>query len=416
MATEAGKGEHRVYKYIPESTDKAKLTARNHYVGIDAVAWYVNKESNWFTEKMASGTLEIKLSGGLENYNVALGTFELKGDSKTAPVFDRAAVPDRNYRGGIITLHAQLSAIKKDTAIAGILKSAANATLGVTSGMVATASALSGPSKLLATAGDEIITGVKNLLTNTADKKEALFDPAGLEYNIRPEDIIGPEVYLLFHRGAGINENQLQVKKLGQLYLPYYNNQILNDGVWMLIRIRRNDEYSGVREWYEATKQLRIRISNLVDDFFINLIDKDSAISEFQTSSSGGKTTMDEFIRIRSIISNDGVISEREAGFHILNLLTRINAAKQAISSNNKQLYDAEINKFNEAVNTTTVPVNNLVQGYNEAMKNLLSYRANPISNNISNKRISSSTVEDLFSSTKYMTKLISDYQSNNQA
>ena len=44
----------------------------------------------------------IKLSVGLESYNVALGTFALTGGSRTVPIFDRPVVPDRNYRGGQI--------------------------------------------------------------------------------------------------------------------------------------------------------------------------------------------------------------------------------------------------------------------------------------------------------------------------
>jgi len=45
---EAGLGEHLVYKIPIDSDDKVELTARNHYIGIDAVAWYVDKDPNWF--------------------------------------------------------------------------------------------------------------------------------------------------------------------------------------------------------------------------------------------------------------------------------------------------------------------------------------------------------------------------------
>ena len=57
---EAGKGEHRVYRIVdPVPGDTARLTAGNHYVGVDAVAWFINKESNWFADRMASGTLTL---------------------------------------------------------------------------------------------------------------------------------------------------------------------------------------------------------------------------------------------------------------------------------------------------------------------------------------------------------------------
>lgn len=79
---EAGKGQHVVYTIRPANpADSAKLTAGNHYVGVDAVAWYLNKASTWFTDRMASGTLKVQLADGRENYEVALGTFELDGGS-----------------------------------------------------------------------------------------------------------------------------------------------------------------------------------------------------------------------------------------------------------------------------------------------------------------------------------------------
>jgi hypothetical protein len=48
---EAGKGEHRVYRVVPQDpNDTGKLTAGNHYVGVEAVAWFINKESSWLQE------------------------------------------------------------------------------------------------------------------------------------------------------------------------------------------------------------------------------------------------------------------------------------------------------------------------------------------------------------------------------
>ncbi|WP_130854973.1 hypothetical protein [Olivibacter jilunii] len=410
MATEAGKGENKVYVKIPESNDKAKLTVRNHYIGVDAVAWYVNKENNWFSNKMASGTLEIKLSSGLENYSVALGTFEFKGGSKIAPIFEQAVIPDRNFRGGNITLRAQLSAVKKDTALAGILKSAAKATLGVAAGMVSTASAVTGPSKFVAAAGEDIISGVKNVLSATGAKREPLFDFSGLEYSIRPEDIVGPEVYILFHRGKVLNTNQLQIKKEENIYLPFYNNVLLDDGVWLLVRIRRSDEYTGVREWHELARQFRTKISNKVNDFFFGLADKSKALSEFQPTASGEATLMDEYIKLRSLINYDGVITEREANFHVMYLLTIVHAAKVAISNDKKELYEAEIEKFNNAVLSSIVPETRLLTSYKEEINNLLSLRAGTISSDTPFKRVASMSLNDVFSSTKYMKNLVSEY------
>lgn len=409
MPTEAGEGEHRVYLVVPKNNDTAKLTARNHYVGIDAVAWYVNKEGSWFTDRMASGTLEIKLSGGLESYNVALGTFELTGGSRTAPIFDRPVLPDRNYRGGQITFLAQLSAIKKDTALGGILKSAANATLGVAAGMVSTAT-VAGPSKLLGAAGDEIISGVRTLLTSTGEKREPLFDFTGVEKSIRPEDVVGPEVFLLFHRGIQLQESQLTVNKSGQVLLPFYDNSPLDDGAWLLLRIRRSDEYSGVREWYEPVKQLRIKITNLVEDFFIQIVDKESALAEFAATSTGGKTIMDEFLRLRSIIANDGVLSEREASFHIGNLRVRIDAAKRAISAGNKQTYYDAIKDLKDAIAQGTTPPAPSSMAFTQEIESVLDARSNTIAADTTLRRVATLSAIDAFATMQYMKKLVSTY------
>ena len=125
MPTPAGKGDHHVYRIMPsDMSDQTVLTAGSHYIGVDAVAWFINKADGWFTSSMASGTLDIRLSSGLEKYQAALGTFELKGGAKVAPVFERPILPDRNFRGGPITIAASLTALKKDTVVAGLLKSA----------------------------------------------------------------------------------------------------------------------------------------------------------------------------------------------------------------------------------------------------------------------------------------------------
>jgi len=216
---EAGNGEHHVYKITVDSADSAKLTARNHYLGVDAVSWFVNKDSSWFRNRMASGAMSIKLSSGLEEYHVALGTFALEAGTRRAPIFDRPALPDRNYRGGPLTFFAQLSGVKSDTALSGILKSAATASLGVVSGMVATAT-VAGPSKLLGGAGQAIIEGVRTLLTSTGDNREPLFDFNGIEYTIQPEEIVGPQIFLLLHRGSELVERNLTVVNSGKLLVP----------------------------------------------------------------------------------------------------------------------------------------------------------------------------------------------------
>lgn len=349
MATEAGKGEHRVYRIVPaDAGDQTKLTPGKHYLGIDAVAWFINKQSSWFTDRISSGTLDVKLASGLEKYQAALGTFELKGGSKVAPVFERPMIPDRNFRGGGITLAASLTSIKKDTAVGGMLKSAANASLGIVAGMVQTAT-LTGPAKLLTAAGEDLIGGVKKVLSETGEKREPFFDFSGLEYTLLPGSVVGPEIYLLLHRGATLAEKDLTVRTSGQLLLPFYKGVILDDGAWLLLRIRRSSEYSGVRDWYDVARALRGKLSALVDDFSSGAISKEDALKKLKPTATGD-TLFDEYARLRSIIQNDGVLSELEAGLHIAMLRNAVNAAQKAISENNGPLFKEEIKQSRKSL------------------------------------------------------------------
>lgn len=332
MSTEAGKGENHVYRIaLVDPSDQCRLTARNHYISVEAIAWYINKTNGWFTKLIASGTLEIQLSGGLEKYQAALGTFELASGAKTAPVFDRPILNERNYRGGPISFTAMLSAIRKDAVISIMLNSAASASLGVVGGMVNTAT-LSGPLKILAAAGEDIVNSVRKVLCDTGTSREPIFDFTGLGFAIRPESIVGPQTFLLLQRGAALDEAKLTIGANGHLLVPFYNGVMLDDGAWLLLRIRRSEEYSGVREWFEDVKKLRGRIKSLVDDFEASSLTKEEGLGQLKSSGTGDKTLLDEFFRLRSIINNDGVLSEREAGLYVGQLYTAILAAKKAIS------------------------------------------------------------------------------------
>jgi len=331
MPLEAGMGEHKVYRIMPEMTgDTAQLQARKHYVGVEAVSWYINKKSSWFTKRMASGTLEIKLANGLEKYQVALGTFSLKGGARFAPIFQRPVLPDRNYRGGPLTFSVHLTAVKKDTAVGSLLKSAAKASLGIVAGIVDTAT-VAGPAQLLMAASGELISGVQGILGSSANGREPLFDDNGLEVTIQASDIVGPAVFLLMHRGMSLDENKLEVRSNSELLLPFYDRALLEDGAWLLLRIRRTDEYSSVRSWFTEARALRGRIDDLASDVVDCAVDKDEALNEFSPSERGNKTIFDEYMGLRAVIRNDGVLTEREASSYVGQLRSRMMEAKSVI-------------------------------------------------------------------------------------
>ena len=420
MTTEAGRGEHYVYKLVPDdASDQAKLTAGNHYLGIDAVAWFINKHSSWFSNRIASGTLDIKMAGGAENYPVALGPFDLSGISRIAPVFERPILRDRNYRGGPISFSVTLSAVNKNNVIRSMLKSSANACLEIADGIVE-AGALPGPCGVLSAASRDIIGNVQKVLTDTSLRCEEIFDFSGLEYSLRPEAIVGPQIFILFHRGAGLNESRLSVKpgsveirepglsiQRRQMLMPYYENAPLEDGAWLLLRIRRSDEYSGHRSWFIDVSKFLSKVKCLVDDVKSGLITKDDGLAQLQPSGIGEKTILDEFHELRSLICNDGALSDREAGAQVGLLYTAILAAKNAITKLNPRTLTDTIKQVTGALSEGECITGEIGQAFAEQVASVASARKSCIARDTSPNRIAKFDGDELFSTMQYLPKTL---------
>ena len=74
MPTEAGKGEHHYYlikRQAENPKDTAEIEVRKHYLGIDAVRWFVNKQGTILTNRIARGTVHVSLAN--ETYEAGLG-------------------------------------------------------------------------------------------------------------------------------------------------------------------------------------------------------------------------------------------------------------------------------------------------------------------------------------------------------
>lgn len=308
--TIAGSGEHRPYMITPQP-DNVLLAAQEHYLGVDAVSWYVNKESSWFTDRMATGILTILLAAGEEKYEVSLGMYELQAGAKIAPIFNRPVLPERVFRGGTVTLRAQLNGIAKDTRVAKLIKSTASATLGVVGGMVQTASP-AGPYAPLVAAGGVLIGGLREIFDNS-DEKLRLFDPDGMEVTFRGNQIISAETYLLLHRGAALNRDKLAVTTGGDVPEVIHHGDPLRDGVWLLLRIRRVSEYPIERSWYQQFRKWTSDIVGLVDDVKNGVMTKDAAMATLSPGSEATPTIYDVYRRLRDQILNDGVLTQAEA-------------------------------------------------------------------------------------------------------
>ncbi len=420
MAIEAGRGEHHIYKIIPKNdADQAKLTAGSHYISVDAASWFINKQNSWFSDHIPSGTLNIRMAGGLEDYPVALGGFRLPEGGRIAPVFQNPILVERNYRGGPITFSAMLALVKKDATLAGMLKTAALASLGIVAGMVETAT-LTGPAGILTAAGNEILVSVQKMLTDTNLKAEPIFDFPHPEFQLRPEDVIGPEIYILFHRGEALREagltvkpgvdNQtkgITVKRQSTIMMPYYGDSPLEDGAWLLLRIRRSDEYSGVRSWFLDTAKLRSKIQSLVEDVKAGLISKDDGLAQLKPSGTGEQTVLDEFLRLRAIIFNDGVISEREAGAQVGLLYTTIVAAREAIKKQNPEILIATLNSVSASLSRGEAVNSEIGTAFAEQVAMVVNARKPSIAKDTAPSRIARLSGDELFSTMQYLPKTL---------
>jgi len=185
----AGEGEHEHYPIAApdgNGADLGPLRSEQDYIAVQAVRWYVNDQDDFFTDRLATGTAYIGMAG--EKYEVALGTYELEGGSRTAPIFDRSILPLRAYRGGDITINLALGGIEKANFVGGLLNEMAKASLDVVASAVSSASVVSP----LASAGQTLVQGVKNLFVS-GKRAKPIFNPQGFEFQLRSDELIFKE-------------------------------------------------------------------------------------------------------------------------------------------------------------------------------------------------------------------------------
>lgn len=306
--TEAGTGDHHFF-LLPGGD--GPLVPNEHYLGIDAASWFINKQSSFFSDWSASGTVEISLVDDRERYSIALGSFELEQGARTAPVFNKALVPDRQFRGGAIGITVALSFYRRDSRTAALLRGAAAASLNIASGMVETAT-LAGPALVLAAAGAELVRGVRGAL-HEAGQQHHLFG-GGLSVGLRAEHVRGERTYLLLHRGGWLDETKLEVQRVGGFEVPSYDGRPLEDGAWVLLVLRRGATYPGERPWAEEAKAVRGDVENLVRDVLDEVQANAAGMAQlFPGEGGAAETLFDRFVALRRVIQNDAVLAEAEA-------------------------------------------------------------------------------------------------------
>lgn len=264
---------------------------------------------------MATGTITIKI-GAQESYHVALGLYELKGGARIAPVFDRPLLPERVYRGGPISLQAVISGLQKTNGIGKMLQGVTDAALGVVGTMVQTAT-LAGPSQLLSSAGGALVGGVRELLNNQT-KDFRLFDPTtGVEKAVHPSNLKGPVTYLLLHRGTKLDPKKLKVARENDADIPRYDGKPLEDGVWILLRLRRSSEYPAEPTWLPAVREWIAAVEELADNLSAGSETEASSKAKLAPGGDSGPTLDNRYRELTATIRSDALLTSSEAGSYL---------------------------------------------------------------------------------------------------
>lgn len=354
--TSAGKGEHRYYILRHnKKSDSVPFVPGVHYIGIDAVRWYVNKQGNFLTNRIASGTTSINLHN--EKYQTGLGTYELKAGEYTAPVFDRPLLTNRVFRGGILTLRIFIQVINEDKLLKILLRDLAKTSLNITASAVNTVSS-TGPPAILSEASKSLIKSVEKILTE-GGKPKMVFDPSGVEINIKPTELSGSEIFILVHRGQKLDSEKLNLRKIEHgNYEVSYENSLLEDGAWCLFKIRREDSYGFPRPWENESREVRNEIRNLFERWLLHGISKTKIAKILRPTNQSPPSIGDKVLSLTAQIRKDWALTELEAVYHASELQVRLKMAQDAVKADNAELYQNEGSRFENDLKQGKMPSN----------------------------------------------------------
>jgi hypothetical protein len=333
--TRAGEGE--AHSYTIAGAGNTPIEKGTHYLQIIARTWYVNKESGWFYKRSAVGTVAITLGAGSyeQRFEIVLGTYDLSGGSRYAPVFQTPLLSATPYPGGFVTVQAHLSGVKKETELLTMFRGAASASLGIVSGMVQ-AGGTTGVSATLVPAAGALFGGVTQVLRQ-ADPADRIFDPhSGIQMSLSARDISSDSFHLLLHRGADLDASRLVVDEKSGIVL--HDGQPLEDGAWVLFQLNRLTETPDPRPWHQPAQDLRLELDNLFYDLKADIYDQQRALTELLPSTHKN-TLWNRLHLLRANIESDTAITEVTARAAKALLANRFLLAKRAIATNDPDAY-----------------------------------------------------------------------------
>jgi hypothetical protein len=334
MSSPAKAGEGNPHKFvITESSGGAKAFENDrHYVGLDAVIWFVNQQGGFFTDRMVAGTVEIALNGSA--FPVVLGQYELKGGQQIASIFDRALISSSPYKSGRIVLKTTIQGNKSNTMAGALLKQVAAATLTAVAGAVTLETGGLG-GVALSTAGGVLVKGVQQALDDNSDRKVTIFD--SFEVTIDPpSELRGSQSYLLIHRGSdNLDASKLKIVSGAQGTDVNYDGSPFRDGAWLLIRLRRLEDYHGdPRPWSSAYDNIQLEFVDLFNQWATQQKTVDEVKQQLRPTTTGNPTLADELVALSRRISADEALIIRDRKKYSAVLYSYLNAANKAAAAN----------------------------------------------------------------------------------
>jgi len=343
MSNPAKAGEGNPHKYIilaDKSPSAIQFSVDKHYIGVDAVVWFVNSQSNFLTDRMVAGTIEVTINGQV--FPVVLGQYELKGGQQVAPIFDRALITSIPYQSANVVFKAVIQGNRQNTMVGTLLKQMAAATITAVAGAV-TLEAGGVGGVALASAGGVLVDGAQQVLSDNNDKKVTIFNP--FEVTIHPVDELrGAQSYVLLHKGTdGLDAAKLTIATGANGTDVQFDGKPFRDGAWLLLRLRRNETYLGdPRPWRSDVDGVKSAFDELIDSWKSSLLSLDDVKSNLSRSTSESPTVADQVGIVNRRINADEALLRSDRRKCAAVLRAYLQAAIGAAASGKPQdYYDA---------------------------------------------------------------------------
>jgi hypothetical protein len=346
MSTPAGKGNnHRFILASPNGMgDQSKLQEGKDYIKVDAVSWYVNRQGNFFVNRMVAGTLEFRING--QDFSTVLGSYDLRQGQRTAPVFDQPIVPWVAYQGGDLMLRAYIRGTQQNTAAGDLLSKMAVASLTVVAGAIEAETGGLATMALVA-AGSTLTKGASSMLSSNTPKTIQIFESFQVNVDLSSQ-FKGKERYVVVHRGNDdIRESDLSIV-LGKSGAEVQcNSSFFDDGAWILFRIQKSDVYTGnPRPWFDEAESVKNSIEELISYWQTKSLDVDSVATALVPTGKEPANVGDKYMSICRRIRADLVLTRIDRTAKVGGVRTFYEAAQAAVEAKDPD-------KFHELRNQT---------------------------------------------------------------